>query len=213
MLARLRTTCGPMNFVRCGHRQSCPSSSVPRLVAKDGQPADSVTGEREGEGEHERVGQAGLLSPAPVRETLALEQSTAAEAQTTRRVSQSAPTRAREQPARNGAAVDAGTAPRRLAATEVPEAPPAQPMSESNRVLTGTDDAPAAPRDASEIVRWKHTVDQLVRNGTTSKDPEIVAAILAEHAADTPPSTISRRRGVHHSTVGRILAAAAALTG
>ncbi|AGB26815.1 Protein of unknown function (DUF2637) (plasmid) [Mycobacterium sp. JS623] len=66
--------------------------------------------------------------------------------------------------------------------------------------------------ESEDIVEWTPTAQQLVRNGTTSKDPEIVAAILAEHAAGTPPGTISRRSGVHHSTVGRILAGAAALT-
>ena len=49
---------------------------------------------------------------------------------------------------------------------------------------------------------------QLVREGVTSKDPELVAAILAEHAAGTPPCTIGRRQNVHHSTVNRILSAA-----
>jgi len=56
--------------------------------------------------------------------------------------------------------------------------------------------------------QWKPTADQLVREGVTSKDPDVVAAILAEHAAGTPPSTIGRRQNVHHSTVNRILSAA-----
>jgi hypothetical protein len=85
-------------------------------------------------------------------------------------------------------------------------------VSESNPVRTAIAEVPDTPVDTTEIVRWKRTAHQLVRNGTTSKDPEIVATILAEHAAGTPPSTISRRRGVHHSTVGRILAAAAEIT-
>lgn len=134
----------------------------------------------------------GLLSLAPAQHNSAPGRSTAA---------------------RNGAVVDAGRAPRRFTTPEVSEALPAQSISESKRVLDSHADAPAAPMDTSEIVRWKHTAHQLVRNGTTSKDPEVVAAILAEHAAGTPPSTISRRRGVHHSTVARILAGAAALTG
>ena len=62
--------------------------------------------------------------------------------------------------------------------------------------------------DPAAISRWKATADQLVREGVTSKDPAVVAAILAEHAAGTPPSTIGRRQNVHHTTVGRILSAA-----
>jgi hypothetical protein len=64
---------------------------------------------------------------------------------------------------------------------------------------------PDAPGGAAQ---WKPTADQLVREGVTSKDPDVVAAILAEHAAGTPPSTIGRRQNVHHSTVNRILIAA-----
>jgi len=61
------------------------------------------------------------------------------------------------------------------------------------------------PIDASELLRWERTAHELIQNGTTSKDPKIVAAILAEYAIGVAPSTISRRRKVHHSTVGRIL--------
>ena len=60
----------------------------------------------------------------------------------------------------------------------------------------------------SPAAQWKPTADQLVREGVTSKDPDVVAAILAEHAAGTPPSTIGRRQNVHHTTVNRILSAA-----
>jgi hypothetical protein len=55
--------------------------------------------------------------------------------------------------------------------------------------------------------------DKLIRSGVTSKDPAIVAAVLADHAAGTPPTTIGRRHNVHHSTVGRILAGAESLVG
>jgi hypothetical protein len=55
---------------------------------------------------------------------------------------------------------------------------------------------------------WKTAAAQLVREGVTSKDPDLVAVILAEHAAGTPPCTIGRRQNVHHSTVNRILNAA-----
>jgi hypothetical protein len=61
--------------------------------------------------------------------------------------------------------------------------------------------------------RWTPVAHELVRSGVTSKDPAIVAAVLADNAAGTPPSTIGRRHQVHHSTVGRILAGAEALTG
>jgi hypothetical protein len=37
--------------------------------------------------------------------------------------------------------------------------------------------------------------------------------VLADHAAGTAPSTISRRHKVHHSTVGRILAGVGHLGG
>jgi DNA-binding IclR family transcriptional regulator len=65
--------------------------------------------------------------------------------------------------------------------------------------------AVAAP---AAIVEWRPKAEELVQAGVTQKDPETVARILAERAAGTPPSTIGRRLEVHHSTVGRILAAA-----
>jgi Protein of unknown function (DUF2637) len=64
------------------------------------------------------------------------------------------------------------------------------------------------PPTAAPAARWKTAADRLVREGVTSKDPVLVAAILAEHAAGTPPSTIGRRQNVHHSTVNRIVSAA-----
>jgi hypothetical protein len=100
------------------------------------------------------------------------------------------------------------TSERTVAATK---ASPVEPMSELKRLLSPAADSPDAAIEMSELVRWKPTANELVRNGTTSKDPETVAAILAEHAAGAAPSTISRRRGVHHITVGRILAGAAEL--
>jgi hypothetical protein len=120
--------------------------------------------------------------------------------------------------ARNGAAVaDAGPTSRPASspnrAVAVPDAPAAVSTMASKRMLAAVADPSATPIDVSELVRWKPTAHELVRNGTTSKDPDTVAAILAEHAAGTPPSTISRRRGVHHSTVRRILAGAEARTG
>ncbi|MDT5353834.1 MAG: hypothetical protein QOJ56_2366 [Mycobacterium sp.] len=162
----------------------------------------------------------GLLSLAPARANSAAEQSTAALAE---------PDSTSPEPTTNGAqkpfqpaafitvcndeVVDVGHPPRQVLASGAPEAVPAVAMSESPPPLIAATDSPGTRMDMSELLRWKPTAHQLVRNGTTSKDPEIVAAILAEHAAGAPPSTISRRRGVHHSTVGRILAGAAALAG
>jgi hypothetical protein len=51
--------------------------------------------------------------------------------------------------------------------------------------------------------------ESLVREGVTAKPPELVATILAEREAGTRPSTIGRQYRVHHTTVGRILDAAA----
>jgi hypothetical protein len=82
----------------------------------------------------------------------------------------------------------------------------------SPAALSVVADAPGGTRrtsaDRGAAAQWKPTADQLVREGVTSKDADVVAAILAEHAAGTPPSTIGRRQNVHHSTVNRILSAA-----
>ena len=47
--------------------------------------------------------------------------------------------------------------------------------------------------------------ESLVREGITTKEPDLIAKILADNAAGTPPSTIGRRHEVHHTTVNRIL--------
>jgi hypothetical protein len=96
-------------------------------------------------------------------------------------------------------------------AVALPKSLPTGSLPASKRSSTAPSGSHDAAIEMSELVRWKLTADELVRNGTTSKDSETVAAILAEHTAGTPPSTISRRRRVHHSTVGRILAGAANL--
>jgi len=83
-------------------------------------------------------------------------------------------------------------------------------LEESQRTLAVV---PAAQR--ANVLAPQHfrpAADELVRSGVTSKDPAIVAAVLAAHAAGTPPSTIGRLYKMHHSTVGRILAAAHELT-
>ncbi|WAJ47946.1 DUF2637 domain-containing protein (plasmid) [Mycobacterium sp. Aquia_216] len=79
------------------------------------------------------------------------------------------------------------------------------PSERVNRSLAAVSASPAAPGDGIDIKHWRLAADQLVRDGVTSKDPAIVAAVLAEKAAGTAPSTISRRHNLHHSTVGRIL--------
>jgi hypothetical protein len=66
--------------------------------------------------------------------------------------------------------------------------------------------------DPAIAALWKPTADQLVRAGITSKDADVVAAILAEHAAGTPLTTIGRRQNVHHTTVARILNATRSVT-
>jgi hypothetical protein len=83
----------------------------------------------------------------------------------------------------------------------------------SGRPLAALRDVAVWPADAAAHQRWTRVADELVRSGVTSKDAAIVAAVLADHAAGTPPSTIGRRHNVHHSTVGRILAGAEGLTG
>jgi hypothetical protein len=49
--------------------------------------------------------------------------------------------------------------------------------------------------------------ESIVQEGITSKDPALVATILAQREAGMPPSTIGRTFNVHHTTVGRILSA------
>jgi hypothetical protein len=66
--------------------------------------------------------------------------------------------------------------------------------------------------DTAAIQRWEPVAESLVRDGVTSKHPRLVATILAQREAGVPPSTIGRTHDVHHTTVGRILTAAAAPT-
>lgn len=66
--------------------------------------------------------------------------------------------------------------------------------------------------DTAAIQRWEPVAESLVRDGVTSKHPRLVATILAQREAGVPPSTIGRTHEVHHTTVGRILTAATALT-
>ncbi|KPN46199.1 DUF2637 domain-containing protein [Mycobacterium intracellulare] len=83
----------------------------------------------------------------------------------------------------------------------------------SQRTLSAVPDVIEQQTGTAAHQKWRPTADELVRSGVTSKDPEVVAAVLADHAAGTPTSAISRRHNVHHSTVGRIVNASASRTG
>jgi Protein of unknown function (DUF2637) len=63
------------------------------------------------------------------------------------------------------------------------------------------------------IGRWMPIAESIVQEGVTSKDPALVATILAQREAGMPPSTIGRTFKVHHTTVGRILSAVEELVG
>lgn len=83
------------------------------------------------------------------------------------------------------------------------------PRSErAQRPLAAVDVGGTMAGTGVDIKRWRPAADELVREGVTSKDPAVVAAVLAENAAGTAPSTIGRRHNLHHSTVGRIVASA-----
>jgi hypothetical protein len=91
----------------------------------------------------------------------------------------------------------------------------AVPMDRTDHTLAAVPDTAntlaRAAVDPAALMRWKPIADVLVRDGVTSKDPDLVATILAQRAAGTPPGTIGRLLEVHHSTVGRILTAAESL--
>jgi hypothetical protein len=69
-----------------------------------------------------------------------------------------------------------------------------------------------SPVDTAGVERWQPVAESLVREGVTSKDPHLVAAILAQREAGVLPSVIGRHHRVHHTTVRRILSAAQTLT-
>jgi hypothetical protein len=64
------------------------------------------------------------------------------------------------------------------------------------------------PHQPATLERWLPIAELLVGDGVTTKDPATVAAVLAQRAAGTAPTTIGRRYGIHHTTVTRILEAA-----
>ena len=73
------------------------------------------------------------------------------------------------------------------------------------------DSLPGQGLSSGGVQRWRPVAESLVHEGVTAKDVELVARILADGAAGTAPSTIGRRHEVHHTTVSRILGAAARL--
>ena len=75
--------------------------------------------------------------------------------------------------------------------------------------------------DDTGIQKWLPLARTLVHSGVTqgrmkrhptTKHPEVVAAMLAQHDTGTPPSTIGRYHKVHHTIVDEILDAAQAAT-
>ena len=135
-----------------------------------------------------------------------------------------APTR-REAHADSGA-VREGVAPAAAGSHPVHETPeqcpqrlPQRPLSAVPTVV-GSGASPAASvadalpgrgLSSAGVQRWRPVAESLVHEGVTAKDVELVARILADGAAGTAPSTIGRRHEVHHTTVSRILGAAARL--
>jgi hypothetical protein len=98
-------------------------------------------------------------------------------------------------------------------APETGPAPSGAATMSAQRALAAVPDGTVGSMEPAMLTAWQATADELVRSGVTSKDPRVVAAVLAEHAAGTSPSTIGRRLAIHHQTVGRILAGAQGLTG
>jgi Protein of unknown function (DUF2637) len=131
-----------------------------------------------------------------------------------------APPRAAGQPADHGGAARRNTPKRRAAAathrTDASTTAPAstgESATSAPRALAAVPDVAFEAVDPAMLMAWKATADELVRSGVTSKDPQVVAAVLAEHAAGTSRGTIGRRLAIHHQTVRRILAGAEGLTG
>jgi hypothetical protein len=123
----------------------------------------------------------------------------------------SSPRTSRRTPSSIKAKADSRKTPATAAAVASPSAP--SPVTSG---VAGESPAPglrASPAPQGLAAPWQTTAEELIRSGVTSKDPEVVATVLAEHAAGTPRSTIGRRLAIHHQTVGRILAGADALAG
>jgi hypothetical protein len=100
--------------------------------------------------------------------------------------------------------------------THSPESPTARARSAGEstpRGLVAVPELVVEPVDPVAVARWETVAQELIRSGVTSKEPHVVASVLAAHAAGTPRSTIGRRLAIHHQTVGRILAGADELAG
>jgi hypothetical protein len=100
-------------------------------------------------------------------------------------------------------------------AVSLPKTPHrARPSRPQHRVEESaeSDSARVGPSATADIERWQPVAESIVREGVTSKHPQLVATILAQREAGVPPSTIGRHHNVHHTTVGRILNAAQTLT-
>jgi hypothetical protein len=133
-----------------------------------------------------------------------------------------APPRAAQQPADHGDAARKGSPSKpaarvvagdRTKVSTTAPAPAGGSVTSAQPALAAVPDVAVESVDPAMLMAWKSTADELVRSGVTSKDPAVVAAVLAEHAAGTARSTIGRRLAIHHQTVGRILAGAEGLTG
>jgi hypothetical protein len=119
-------------------------------------------------------------------------------------------------------AIDVGIAHATLCLLSVTRAPEAAAWADgggSRAMLSAGVGEPESDEESAGCVGrdasggWLDVAESLVRQGVTGKETQLVAAILAEAAAGTAPSTIGRRYKVHHSTVGRILSAAGELAG
>jgi hypothetical protein len=55
---------------------------------------------------------------------------------------------------------------------------------------------------------FQSVAETLVRNRVTTKEPELVAMLLADRAAGMRPTAIANKHGVHHSVVKKVLDAA-----
>jgi Protein of unknown function (DUF2637) len=88
-----------------------------------------------------------------------------------------------------------------------PKGDTGQRTTPTSRLRSAAGPAAMAPEDPAAVGRWMSIAESIVQDGVTSKDPVLVATILAQREAGMPPSTIGRTFKVHHTTVGRILSA------
>ena len=114
---------------------------------------------------------------------------------------------------RNTPSKPAAAGSHRMDASDPVPAPGGARVTSARPALAAVPDGAVDSVDPAMLIAWQSTADELVRSGVTSKDPQVVAAVLAEHAAGTSRGTIGRRLAIHHQTVGRILAGAEGLTG